>query len=90
LNTSVREPSLLICLLSHIHLVAVVVMLAECVLILRRASKIPSCDGAPLTHLFIVVTGQLQEMEMIRQKVYQLEQAQIKMKQEYASPALLY
>lgn len=28
------------------------------------------------------VTGQLQEMEMIRQKVYQLEQAQIKMKQE--------
>ncbi|PKY06888.1 WD40 repeat-like protein [Aspergillus campestris IBT 28561] len=29
------------------------------------------------------LTGQLQEMEMIRQKVYQLEQAQIKMKQEY-------
>ena len=30
------------------------------------------------------VTGQLQEMEMIRQKVYQLEQEQIKMKQKYA------
>ena len=30
-----------------------------------------------------VVTGQLQEMEMIRQKVYSLEQAQIKMKQEF-------
>lgn len=29
------------------------------------------------------LTGQLQEMEMIRQKVYQLEQAQIKMKQDY-------
>jgi hypothetical protein len=29
------------------------------------------------------VTGQLQEMEMIRQKVYQLEQAQIKIKQEF-------
>ncbi|KAK4923688.1 general transcription repressor, partial [Elasticomyces elasticus] len=28
-------------------------------------------------------TGQLQEMEMIRQKVYQLEQAQIKIKQDY-------
>lgn len=36
----------------------------------------------PLTHR-IAVTGQLQEMEMIRQKVYQLEQAQLKMKQEY-------
>ena len=33
----------------------------------------------------VSVTGQLQEMEMIRQKVYQLEQAQIKMKQEYVS-----
>ncbi|KAJ5825501.1 general transcription repressor [Penicillium riverlandense] len=31
------------------------------------------------------LTGQLQEMEMIRQKVYQLEQAQIKMKQDYES-----
>ena len=30
-----------------------------------------------------IVTGQLQEMEMIRQKVYSLEQAQIKMKQEF-------
>jgi hypothetical protein len=30
----------------------------------------------------VAVTGQLQEMEMIRQKVYTLEQAQIKMKQE--------
>ncbi|KAL4789909.1 WD40 repeat-like protein [Aspergillus venezuelensis] len=29
------------------------------------------------------LTGQLQEMEMIRQKVYQLEQAQMKMKQDY-------
>ncbi|KAJ5204044.1 Transcriptional repressor rco-1 [Penicillium cinerascens] len=29
------------------------------------------------------LTGQLQEMEMIRQKVYQLEQTQIKMKQDY-------
>jgi hypothetical protein len=29
------------------------------------------------------VTGQIQEMEMIRQKVYQLEQAQIKIKAEY-------
>ncbi|EZF24883.1 hypothetical protein H112_02674 [Trichophyton rubrum D6] len=29
------------------------------------------------------LTGQLQEMEMIRQKVYQLEQAQLKMKQDY-------
>ncbi|KAJ5362293.1 Transcriptional repressor Tup1 N-terminal [Penicillium brevicompactum] len=29
------------------------------------------------------LTGQLQEMEMIRQKVYQLEQAQIKIKQDY-------
>lgn len=29
-----------------------------------------------------IVTGQLQEMEMIRSKVYQLEQAQVKMKQE--------
>jgi len=29
------------------------------------------------------LTGQLQEMEMIRTKVYQLEQAQIKMKQDY-------
>ncbi|KAL4737248.1 WD40-repeat-containing domain protein [Aspergillus similis] len=29
------------------------------------------------------LTGQLQEMEMIRQKVYQLEQTQLKMKQEY-------
>lgn len=35
------------------------------------------------------VTGQLQELEMIRQKVYQLEQAQIKMKQEYV-PSLEY
>lgn len=41
---------------------------------LRRAS---------LTH-YTAVTGQLQEMEMIRQKVFQLEQAQMKMKQEYA------
>lgn len=32
-----------------------------------------------------LVTGQLQEMEMIRQKVYQLEQAQLKMKQEYVT-----
>lgn len=31
-----------------------------------------------------IVTGQLQEMEMIRSKVYQLEQAQLKMKAEYA------
>ncbi|KAL2816381.1 WD40-repeat-containing domain protein [Aspergillus cavernicola] len=29
------------------------------------------------------LTGQLQEMEMIRQKVYQLEQGQMKMKQDY-------
>lgn len=35
------------------------------------------------------MTGQLQELEMIRQKVYQLEQAQIKMKQEYV-PSLEY
>jgi hypothetical protein len=32
---------------------------------------------------FEIVTGQLQEMEMIRSKVFQLEQAQMKMKQEY-------
>jgi hypothetical protein len=30
------------------------------------------------------VAGQFREMEMIREKVYQLEQAQLKMKQEYA------
>lgn len=35
----------------------------------------------PINFPFLV-TGQLQEMEMIRQKVYQLEQAQVKMKQE--------
>ncbi|KAF7125495.1 hypothetical protein CNMCM5793_001734 [Aspergillus hiratsukae] len=35
------------------------------------------------------LTGQLQEMEMIRQKVYQLEQAQIKMKQEFVPPILI-
>ncbi|KAJ5985126.1 hypothetical protein N7522_012322 [Penicillium canescens] len=29
------------------------------------------------------LTGQLQEMEMIRQKVFQLEQAQVKIKQDY-------
>ncbi|KAI5292300.1 general transcription repressor, partial [Ascosphaera atra] len=29
------------------------------------------------------LTGQLHEMEMIRQKVFQLEQAQVKMKQDY-------
>jgi hypothetical protein len=32
------------------------------------------------------VTGQLQEMEMIRQKVFQLEQAQVKIKQEFVLP----
>jgi len=30
-----------------------------------------------------LVTAQLQEMEMVRQKVYQLEQTQIAIKQKY-------
>lgn len=45
-----------------------------------------ACEGTTIGVLHMAnastVTGQLQEMEMIRQKVYQLEQAQIKMKQE--------
>jgi glucose repression regulatory protein TUP1 len=32
------------------------------------------------------LTGQLQEMEMIRQKVFALEAAQVKMKQEFVIP----
>jgi hypothetical protein len=35
-----------------------------------------------------LVTGQLQEMEMIRQKVFSLEQTQVKMKQEFVPIAL--
>lgn len=52
---------------------------SSCLLRLRHANH----DGGWTLWLMIsAVTGQLQEMEMIRQKVYQLEQAQIKMKQE--------
>ncbi|KAJ6145178.1 Transcriptional repressor Tup1 N-terminal [Penicillium chermesinum] len=47
---------------------------------LRQEFETQSRSTGEFEHQF---TGQLQEMEMIRQKVYQLEQTQIKMKQEY-------
>ncbi|KAJ5107566.1 Transcriptional repressor rco-1 [Penicillium angulare] len=47
---------------------------------LRQEFETQSRSTGEFEHQF---TGQLQEMEMIRQKVYQLEQTQIKMKQDY-------
>lgn len=37
--------------------------------------------GQPLTDVYYLVANQLQEMEMVRQKVYNLEQTQITIKQ---------
>ncbi|KAJ6024520.1 Transcriptional repressor rco-1 [Penicillium herquei] len=47
---------------------------------LRQEFETQSRSTGEFEHQF---TGQLQEMEMIRQKVYQLEQTQVKMKQDY-------
>lgn len=53
-----------------------------------------NCDPTSLPYAYRArltvnpVTGQIQEMEMIRQKVYQLEQAQIKIKAEYVHRSL--
>lgn len=42
----------------------------------------PSLPFAPIVLTNSQVAGQVQEMEQIRAKIYQLEQAQIKIKQE--------
>ena len=40
----------------------------------------------PLTDIYHLVTAQMQEMEMVRQKVYSLEQTQLAIKQRYHEP----
>ncbi|KAJ6092050.1 hypothetical protein N7467_004019 [Penicillium canescens] len=50
---------------------------------LRQEFESQSRSTGEFEHQYHAVTGQLQEMEMIRQKVFQLEQAQVKIKQDY-------
>lgn len=42
-------------------------------------------DDGLMKHGSCLVTAQIQEMEMVRQKFYQLEQTQIAIKQKYVS-----
>jgi len=46
-------------------------------------------EHSPLTDMDHLVQAQMQEMEMVRQKVYSLEQTQLAIKQRYDTQTVL-